>query len=72
MWEAMKSLFQRNNDNCKMVLREKLRDTKMIGLDTLTSYLIRIRKVRDELAVVGKTMVDLDLVSMGLKGFTKE
>jgi hypothetical protein len=39
MWEALKSLFQRKNENHKMVLREKLRDTKMTGSDTVTSYL---------------------------------
>jgi hypothetical protein len=29
MWKAPKSLFQRKNENHKMVLREKLGDTKM-------------------------------------------
>jgi hypothetical protein len=29
MWEALKSLFQSKNENRIMVLREKLRDTKM-------------------------------------------
>jgi uncharacterized membrane-anchored protein YjiN (DUF445 family) len=43
MWEALKSLFQRNNENRKMVLREKLRDTKMIVSDTVTTYLTQIR-----------------------------
>jgi hypothetical protein len=43
MWEALKSLFQSKNENHKMVLREKLRDTKMTGSDTVTTYLTRIR-----------------------------
>jgi hypothetical protein len=43
MWEAQKSLFQRKNENHKMVLREKLKDTKMTGSDTVTSYLTWIR-----------------------------
>jgi hypothetical protein len=29
MWEALKGLIQSKNKNCKMVLKEKLRDTKM-------------------------------------------
>jgi hypothetical protein len=39
MWEALKSLFQSKNENRKMVLREKLRDMKMTGLDTVMTYL---------------------------------
>jgi hypothetical protein len=54
MWEALKSLFQSKNENRKMVLREKLRDTKMTGSDTVTTYLTRIRQVRDELAAIGE------------------
>jgi hypothetical protein len=42
MWEALKSLFKRKNVNQKMVLREKLRDTKMIGSNMVTSYLTQI------------------------------
>jgi hypothetical protein len=42
MWEALKRLFQSKNENHKMVLREKLRDTKMTGSDRVTSYLIQI------------------------------
>jgi hypothetical protein len=72
MWEALKSLFQSKNENRKMVLREKLRDTKMTGIDTVIAYLTRIRRVRDEPAAIGKTVIDSKLVRMALKGFTKQ
>jgi hypothetical protein len=62
MWEALKRLFQRKNENHKMVLREKLRDTKMTGSDTVTSYLTKIQQVRDELVAVGETVSDSELV----------
>jgi hypothetical protein len=39
MWEALKRLFQSKNENRKMVLREKIRDTKMIVSNTMTTYL---------------------------------
>jgi len=55
-----------------MVLREKLRDIQMTGSYMMTSYLTHIRQVRDELAVIGETMVDSELVRTILKGFTKE
>jgi hypothetical protein len=72
MWEALKGLFQSKNENHKKVLREKLRDTKMTGLDIVKTYLTWIQQVRDELVVVGETVVDSDLVRTTLKGFKKE
>jgi hypothetical protein len=72
MWEALKSLFQSKNQNHKMVLREKLKDTKMTGSDTMKTYLTRIRQVRDELDEIMETMDDSDLVRTTLKGFMKD
>jgi len=72
MWEALESLFQSKNENYKMVLREKLGDTEMIGSDTVTSYLTWILQVQDELAAVGEIVDDLQLVRTMLKGFGKE
>jgi hypothetical protein len=50
MWDALIKLYQSGNQNKKMVLREKLRSTKMSKIDTVTSYLTRISQVRDELS----------------------
>jgi hypothetical protein len=72
MWEALKSLFQRKNENHIMVLREKLKDTKMIRLDMVTSYLTQIQQVQDELDAIREIMDDSELVRMMLKGFRKE
>jgi hypothetical protein len=72
MCEALKRLFQSKNENRKMVLRENLRETKMTGSNTMTSYLTWIRQVRDELATVGEIVDDLELVRTMLKGFIKE
>jgi hypothetical protein len=42
MFVAPRNLFQSNNTNRKMVLREKLKDTKMTKFDTMTTYLTKI------------------------------
>jgi hypothetical protein len=42
MWEALTKIYQSGNQNRKMVLREKLRSTKMSKTDTMASYLTRI------------------------------
>jgi hypothetical protein len=51
MWEALHSSFQSKNENHKMVLREKLRDTKMTGSDTVMTHLTRIRQVGDDSSI---------------------
>lgn len=42
MWEAITKLYQSDNHNREMVLRDKLRATKMSRTDTITTYLTRI------------------------------
>lgn len=37
MMEALKGLFQSKNENRKMLLREKLKDMKMIDSDVVTT-----------------------------------
>jgi hypothetical protein len=54
-----------------MVLREKLRDTKMTRSNTVTNYLTKITRVHDQLAVVGEVMIDEELVRTTLNGFSK-
>jgi hypothetical protein len=54
-----------------MVLRDRLRNTKMSKTDSVTSYLTRITQVRDQLGAVGETVTDVELVRVALNGFTK-
>jgi putative lipoic acid-binding regulatory protein len=71
MFVALTNLFQSNNTNRKMVLRENLKDTKMTKLDIMTSYLTKITQVCDQLEVVGEVVSDEELVRMTLNGFSK-
>jgi len=64
MWKALTSLFQNCSDHRKLMLKDKLRNIKMQKNDTIQKYLIRFTKVRDELAQVGFTVSDDDLVSI--------
>ena len=45
-----------------MVLREKLRSTKMSRGESVTSYLTRVSQVRDELAAVGEVVDSSELI----------
>jgi hypothetical protein len=44
----------------------------MTRSNTVTTYLTRIRQVRDELVAIGEAVDDSKLVRTALKGFTKE
>jgi hypothetical protein len=68
---APKNHFQKNNANRKMVLREKLIDTKMIRSDRVTIYLTKITQVHDQLEIVGEFMLDEYFVRKNLNGFSK-
>ena len=53
-----------------MVLREKLKNIKMVKGEVCMSYLTRISQVRDELVAVGVVVTGPELVSTTLNGAT--
>ena len=72
MWEALTKLYQSDNHNRKIVLREKLRSTIMSKTDTVSSYLTKISHICDELVAIGETVADADLLRTALNGFSKK
>jgi hypothetical protein len=72
MWVSLTKLYQSSNENQKMVLREKLRNIKMIEIEKVSSYLTRITQVRDELGTVGEVIWDGELIRIALNGFSKK
>lgn len=70
-WEALTKLYQSDNHNKKMVLRDKLRETKMSILDSVTIYLTRITRVCDAMDIIRETMYDQEMVRISINGFTK-
>ena len=70
MWSALIWLFQSTNENRKMVLREKLKNIKMVKGEVCMAYLTRISQVRDELAAVGVMVTGPELVRTTLNGAT--
>ena len=68
---SLSNLYQSTNQNRKMVLREKLRNTKMTKGEPVTSYLTRLSQVCDELAAVGEVVASTELIRIALNGFSK-
>lgn len=65
-WTLSKRKQKRN-----MALWKKLNSIRMNRSNTITSHLTRISKARDELATVGETVFDSELVKVALKGCIK-
>ena len=72
MLMALQNLFQNKNENRVLVLEDKLKSTKMLKGESVTSYLTRLSQVKDELVAIGVTVLDGDMVRIALKGFTEE
>ena len=72
MWDALKNLYEAKNENWRMDLKDKMNDTKMGKGDSVASYHTRVAQVKDEMAIVGEVILDLELVRIALKGFTKK
>ena len=53
-----------------MALKGKLHNVKMTKDEGVASYFTRVAQVKDELAVVGEIVPDLELLRIALKGFT--
>ena len=70
MWTALTGLFASTNENRKMVLREKLKNVKMVKGEACMTYLTRISQVRDELAAVGVAIDAPELVQTALNEVT--
>lgn len=71
MWEALTKLYQNDNENQKMVLREKLSDTKMSKNEIVSSYLTKISQVRDVFVSIWEKVFDSKLVRTALNRFTE-
>ena len=67
---ALTALFASTNENRKMVLREKLKNVKMVKGEACITYLTRISQVRDELAAIGVVINAPELVQTDLNGVT--
>ena len=71
MWKTLKDLYQNNNDQRKLALKDKLRKIKCEKGDTISTYLNKLATYRDELGRVGIMTTNDDTVSLALLGLPK-
>jgi hypothetical protein len=71
MCDALTNLFSVRNIGQVMSLKNELRDMKMNDDDSITSYLVRISQLRDQLQAIEEIISDKELVNIELNSLPK-
>jgi putative lipoic acid-binding regulatory protein len=66
MYDALTNLFSVRNIGQVMSLKNELRDMKMNDDDSITSYLVRISQLRDQLQAIEEIISEKELVNIVL------
>jgi hypothetical protein len=69
MYEALNRLYESKDISRNLTLRNQLRNMKMDNSEYVTSYLMRVSQIRDQLAAIGDVISDKELVTTTLNGF---
>jgi hypothetical protein len=69
MYEALSRLYESKDISHNLTLRSQLRNMKMDNSEFVTSYLMRVSQIRDQLAAIGDVISDKELVTTTLNGF---
>jgi hypothetical protein len=71
MYDTLTNLFSVRNIGQVMSMKNELCDMKMNNDDSITSYFVRISQLRDQLQVIGETILEKELVNIVLNGLPK-
>ena len=71
-WTALKALYETSNTNRILFLKTKLLGIKMDGNESVSSFLGRIKEVKDKLVNIGETVSNTDLVTITLNGMLED
>jgi hypothetical protein len=69
MYDALSRLYESKDINRNLALRNQLRNIKMGNSESISSYLMRVSQIRDQLATIGDIINDKELVTTTLNGF---
>ena len=72
MWTMLKDLYETSNTNRILFLKTQLLGIKMDGNETISSFLGRIKEVKDKLRNIGKKVSSTDLVTITLNGMLED
>ena len=64
-------MYEGNNSNRKMNLRNQLKNTKMQKGETVHDYLSRVSQFKEQLETIGDTLDEYELIMTALNGLTR-
>jgi hypothetical protein len=69
MYEALNRLYESKDISRNLTLRNHLHNMKMENSESVTSYLMRISQIRDQLLAIGDVISEKEIVTTTLNGF---
>jgi hypothetical protein len=69
MFDALTRLYESKNTSPKLTLRHQLRNVTMNKLETVVNYFMKISQIKDQLATIGDSVEDVELVTTTPNGF---
>jgi hypothetical protein len=71
-WTSLKAFYETSNTNHILFLKTKLLGIKMDGNESVSSFLGRIKEVKDKIVNIGETISNIDLVTITLNGMLED
>ena len=71
-WTALKDLYETSNTNRLLFLKTKLLGIKMDANESVSSFLGRLKEVKDKLGDIGEKVSSTDLVTITLNGMLED
>ena len=71
MFDALTKLFEGNNINRKMTLRNQLKNVKIQNEDTIQSYFTRVSQIKERLEAVDEEVENQDILMTTLNGLPR-
>ena len=68
MFDSLTKLFEGNNINQRMTLRNQLKNVKIQNVETIQSYFTRVSQIKEQLEVVEEEVENAEVVVNTLNG----
>lgn len=72
IWTTLKDMYEIKNTSRTLFLRKKILSIKMEENESVSSFLSRIKEVKDKLSDIGQTVANDDLVTITMNGMADD
>jgi len=68
IWGILKAFYEIRNTNCLLFLKSKILSLKVEENETVASFIVKIKDLKNKLADIGDIVADIDLVTIDMSG----